>query len=97
MHVNALLGNMEYPEIAGIYLWDPSKIDSKKIVNLHRHEHNIDGMLEFHDIIKFIGQHVQLHRKDNFRRKRVMQPLGWKWLLTTIFGFGTIHLGFQGL
>lgn len=92
-------GIVKCPEIADVYLRTPTKSDSRRIVELHKQVHGIDGMLGSLDVTKVSWENCPKALKGQFQWKEGVATIGLKavadynlWIWHRAFGFpGTLN------
>jgi hypothetical protein len=88
------MGIVNFTEIAELYLRSPTKSDARRIVQLHKEMHGIDGMLGSLDVTKVVWENCPLALKGQFWGKEKCATIGLEavadhnlWLWHHAFGF----------
>ena len=92
-------GIVKCPEIADVYLRTPTKSDARRIVELHKRVHGIDGMLGSLDVTKVSWENCPKALKGQFQGKEGVATIGLEavadynlWIWHRAFGFpGTLN------
>lgn len=87
-------GIVECPEIAEVYLRNPSKSDARRIAKMHKEVHGINGMMGSLDVTKIPWQNCPAAWKGQFVGKEGVPTLGLEavadynlWIWHSAFGF----------
>ena len=87
-------GIVECDEISAYYLRSPSKRDARKICNLHKRVHGIDGLLGFLDVTKIHWANCPTAWHGHFKGKEGYPTIGLEavsdytlWIWHSAFGF----------
>jgi len=88
------VGIVTSPKFSNLYLCTPTKSDAKRIVQLHKDEHNIDGMLGSLDVTKIHWPSCPAAWKGQFEGKEGIPTIGLEavadynmWIWHSAFGF----------
>ena len=87
-------GIYECPEIADVYLRDPSKSDAQRIVQMHKEVHGVDGMLGSLDVSKVVWKNCPKALQGQYQGKEKVATIGLEavadfnlWIWHSAFGF----------
>jgi hypothetical protein len=87
-------GIVECPEIANVYLRNPSRADAKRVADMHKEVHGIDGMLGSLDVTKVVWENCPAALKGQFQGKEKVATIGLEavadhnlWIWHSAFGF----------
>jgi hypothetical protein len=88
------IGIVNCPEIAEVYLRSPTKSNARRIAQLHKEVHGIDGMLGSLDLTKVVWENRPLALKGQFQGKEKCATIRLEavadhnlWLWHHAFGF----------